>query len=140
MGLPPVVGVDQDTVALVLPAVAEIVGGAPGGVVAAPRLTNDATDGVPLSLTMKTMYDAGGASAAFEGIWASRLPDPAVKVSGTKCWLMSLWCVVAASETRLTERTDAASGELIEMLDPYVALLGMPVIVGRGPLERYGGE
>jgi hypothetical protein len=31
---------------------------------------------------------------------------------------MSLWCVSAASETRLTERIDAASGVLTLKLEP----------------------
>ena len=53
---------------------------------------------------------------------------------------MSLWCVSAPSETRLTERIDAASGVVTVKFEPYVAAAGALVIVGRGPLNRYGGE
>ena len=53
---------------------------------------------------------------------------------------MSLWCVSAASETRLTDLIDDASGVEIVKFDPYVLAAGAAEIVGRAPLNRYGGE
>ena len=67
-------------------------------------------------------------------------PEWAVKLSGTKCWFMSSWWVSAPSETRLTPLIEAASGVDTERVEPYVALAGAEVIVGRAPLDRYGGE
>jgi hypothetical protein len=45
-------------------------------------------------------------------------PEPAENDSGTKCWLMSDWCVSEPSETRLTAVIEAASGVLIVMFEP----------------------
>ena len=59
-----------------------------------------------------------------------------MKLSGTKCWSMSLWCVSAPSETRLTDRIDAGVGVETEMFEPYVGAAGAVVIVGRGPVEE----
>ena len=74
------------------------------------------------------------------GIVTLMLPLPAVKLSGTKCWFMSIWWVSVPSDTRLTAAIDAASGVDTEMVEPYVVDDGAEVIVGRGPLNRYDGE
>jgi hypothetical protein len=47
-----------------------------------------------------------------------RLPLPAVKLSGTKCWFMSIWWVSVPSETRLTAEIEEASGVATEMVEP----------------------
>ena len=49
---------------------------------------------------------------------------------------MSLWCVSAPSETRLTERIEAASGVETLKFAPYVVAAGALEIVGREPLNR----
>ena len=82
----------------------------------------------------------GGARAAAAGACTVSEPELAVKLSGTKCWSMSLWCVSAPSETRFTERIEAASGVETVKFEPYVAPAGALAIVGREPLNRYGGE
>ena len=45
-------------------------------------------------------------------------PSPLVKLSGTKCWSMSLWWVSDPSDTRLTALIDAASGVETAKFDP----------------------
>ena len=47
-----------------------------------------------------------------------RLPLLAVKLSGTKCWFMSIWWVSVPSETRLTAAIDEASGVDTEIVEP----------------------
>ena len=53
---------------------------------------------------------------------------------------MSIWWVSAPSETRLTAVIEAASGVCTLIGEPYEAVDGTDVIVGRGPLNRYDGE
>jgi hypothetical protein len=55
IGLPPFQGAVQLTVALALPAEAVTPLGAEGAVGAAPTRMNEATEGTPAELTMKTM-------------------------------------------------------------------------------------
>ncbi len=47
-----------------------------------------------------------------------RPPEPAVKLSGTKCWFMSIWWVSAPRDTRLTARMLAASGVDTGIVEP----------------------
>ena len=49
-------------------------------------------------------------------------------------------CVTAPIRTRLTLAMRSASGVSSEIVPPYSIVDGASAIVGRGPLNRYGGE
>jgi hypothetical protein len=54
---------------------------------------------------------------------------------------MSMACVTEPSRINVTFVMAAPSGVATASLWPYAAAAGVaPVIVGRGPLNRYGGE
>lgn len=69
-----------------------------------------------------------------------RVPLSAVKASDTRRELSSKEWVTAAVRISETLLIEAASGVLTEKLVSYCTAEGLPVMVGRGPLNRYGGE
>src|SRR4051812_46541365 len=113
-----------------------------GGVVSvwALRRTMLATDGTPLAPRTNSMYGPGGARLALLGMPTLSVPAPLVNDNGTKRWFMSIVWVTEPSPTSTTEPMLAASGVVTLMLAPYWAVAGAEVIVGRAPLNRYGGE
>ena len=67
-------------------------------------------------------------------------PLPAVKLTGMYRWFWSKPCVTDGVRIKATFVIDAASGVCTVKLEPYWIVPGVPVIVGRAPLKRYGGE
>src|SRR5678815_4823606 len=55
-------------------------------------------------------------------------------------WFWLNACVTEPVAISATEAIDAASGVLTVKLPPYDSAEGEPVIAGRAPLNRYGGE
>ena len=74
------------------------------------------------------------------GAWTVTFPAPAVKLRNWKRWFMSFACVTDGEEIRETFAICAALGVVTSKLVPIDIADGAPVIVGRAPLKRYGGE
>ncbi len=67
------------------------------------------------------------------------VPDR-LNVSGTYRWFMSIAWVEPEGRIRTTDTRSAASGLVKVKFEPQAAVPGEPEIVGRAPLNRYGGE
>jgi hypothetical protein len=102
-----------------------------GGGVPAPSRTHLATDGLPLGLSVNSMYQPGGETLAFGG--AIRFAPLAVAVKRSSTWrcCMSFACVVAPGAIR-TARVIAL---LVSTANGWfqVRASGAAVIAGRGP-------
>ena len=63
-----------------------------------------------------------------------------MKLRNWKRWFWSNACVTDGERISETFVIDAAFGVVTSKLVPYCAPPGADVIVGRAPLNRYGGE
>src|ERR1700680_2897467 len=78
------------------------------------------------------MFEFAGAVTVSE-------PLPAVNAKGRKCWPTLKACVTAPKRISETEAICAAFGVCTVKTCPYESCAGAAVIVGLGPLKRYGG-
>src|SRR5436190_1254297 len=101
-----------------------------------PNCVIAATEGTPLVSTRNSMYGPGAARFALAGAVTLSAPVPAVKLRGTKFWLILMLCVIAPSRMREAFTIVAAFGVCTANVCPYSSWFGADVIVGRGPLNR----
>jgi hypothetical protein len=69
-----------------------------------------------------------------------RPPDAGDLLKRLIRWLMLLVCVTEESDIQFTAVMLAASGVPTKKVWPYPTTAGAEEIVGRAPLNRYGGE
>ena len=75
------------------------------------------------------------------GIATESPPLTGVKLNGTRRWPMSAAWVTELSRMNVTFAMPAPSGVSTNSVWPYATSPGVaPVIAGRGPRNRYGGE
>ena len=75
-----------------------------------------------------------------DGAVRFRPPDACEKLRRLIRWPMLFVCVTEASRIQVTFVMLAASGVPTKKVWPYPTLVGAELIVGRAPLNRYGGE
>src|SRR6266550_2770361 len=99
------------------------------------------TDGTPLPFTRKSMYGPGGATVPLVGMETDSPPVACPKLSGTRRAPMSYACVTEPNRMNVTFVTVPPSGVSTTTVWPYETAAGVtPVMRGRAPWKRYGGE
>src|SRR5256885_3448311 len=100
-----------------------------------------ATDGTPLPFTKKSMYGPGGAAVRLAGMVTESPPAACEKLSGTSRPLWSKACVTEPNRMNVTLVMFAPFGVATNRAWPYATVAGVaPVMLGRAPLNRYGGD